>query len=506
MKSFRILGLFFGIGLLVVTGCGKPSPEASLRDGVEALRQDRYRRAERRLRVAAAEKPESATAVAHFAVAQWKSGALPGAIAAMRRAVSLAPDDEHFTEYLGLLLLEAGEDRAALEVLTEAAARHPDSSRLATAVAVARWRLGDAETAGDLLDRVRERDPDYPAAVYNMALFQRDEMQDTRRARQLFEHYLTLESGIGRENDARRALAQLDKERDRRLQRDDPPFPSAGDVPRSPFESSSPRQINRANAAMHRGDLDEAYIHLQAAIRNDPDDAHALWVLGEFVEDHLRVEERAARVWQDFVNRFPDDPRAGEARQRLRRLTAGDPAEVAHFPPREDTDTLRLGFNREPRRDPEGARREFQRGMQYQADRDMERAIFHFTRAIEKDDSLINAYIQLARAYEADGDPHLAADACRYALRLRPDLSATRLQLARLLLRQGLRSPALAQLETVLRQAPETAEAHLLTGMLLRADPERREQARYHLEQYLALEPAGEHARRTRDWLRSGGH
>ncbi len=505
MNSFRFYSMIILVSLLTGFGCGPRSAEKNLQDGINALRRDRFRLAERRLRAAAMEKPESAEVAAHLAMAQWKNGALPEAIVSMRRAVALAPDNERLPEYLGLLLLAAGEDRAALEVLSEAATVHPDSPRLVTALAVARWRLGDTDTAGELLTAVRERDPDYPPAVYNMARFQLDEMQDARRARTLFQHYLTLAPGAERVSDARHALTQLDSDMAERYSDNDPPFAPPDNGPRSPYESSSPRHINRANAAIHRGDLDEAYIHLQTAIRNDENDAHALWVMGEFTEEHLRAPERAARVWRDFINRFPGDPRAGEARQRLRYLTAIDADNDLSLTNSNDTMTSVLEFNREPRRDAAGARREFQRGMEYQAAGDWDRATFHFTRAIEKDDTQINAFIQLARAYEQSGELQLAADACRYALMLRPDLTSTRLQSARILLRKGLRPQAMAQLETVLRQDPAQAEAHLLTGMLLRGDPDRRAQARYHLERYLVLMPDGDHADRVRNWLASGG-
>ncbi len=497
-----MLGLLL---LLVVSGCGPRSAEQNLRDGVDALRNERFRRAERRLRAALADDPDHAAAAAHLAVAKWKNGSVPEAIGVMRRTVELAPHEPQLREFLALLLLEAGENREALDVLTDLAPEASESERIVTALAVARWRLGDPESAGALLTAVLARTPDYAPALYNMAVFQRDEMQDAERAASLFQQYLTLDPVPDRLTEARRALAQLERDGAPRIPEDPRTFAQPDTGPRSPFESTSPQLVNRANAAIHRGDLDEAYIHLRTAIRNDANDAHALWIMGEFTEEHLRSPDRAARVWREFVDRFPDDPRVGEARQRLRYLTATDETQIRSLP--DDVQPLRplLQFSREPRRDRDGARREFQRGLQYQAQRDWERAAFHFKRAVEKDDTNVNALIQLANAYENSNELRLAVDACHYALLLRPDLSATRLQAARLLLRLDLRAHALAQLETVLRQDPAQVEAHLLTGMLLRGESGSREQARYHLRRYLELAPDGEITDRVRNWLDGEG-
>lgn len=515
MKRIRS-GMVAGLMVVVLagTGCGPWTSTDPLHDGIAALQKNRYRRAERLLNMAAAQEPANATAHAHLAVALWKRGVLPDAIASMQRAVDLSPDDARPAEYLGLLLLEARRDAEAIEVLEAAAARSPDDPRLLTALAVARWRMGDTAFAADRLAGVLEKHRDYGPAVFNTAIFHRDQRRDPQQARLFFERYAVLAPNGDRAGEARQALARLDREIARQSNSHAAGSTRPTTALRSPFESSSPQLMNRANAAIQRGDFDEAYIHLRDAVRYDENDAQAVWTMAEFTEKHLEASARAARVWRDFLQRFPDDPRVGEARQRLRRMETAS----AGSPDREHPDsaaapaagsgmpiTAQLFFNRAARRDPENSRRAFLRGTQFQQDGDWDRAIYFFTRAIEQDDSQVNAFIQLARVYESNGDLSLAVEACEQALRLHPDLVEARLQQVRLLIRLGASAQAQARLESLLQREPDLAQAHLLMGFLLKDQPARQAQARRHFQRYLDAVATGDMSDRVRRWLDGEG-
>lgn len=497
MNTFRVLCAVGSAAAFVVSaGCNSRVDRDHFHEGLEALGRGRFVRAERLLLDALSEYPDNAAVAAHLATAQWKRGSLDNAVASMRLALKSAPDDQRILAYLGFLLLKARNDHAALTVLDSAVAQQPDRPDLLTALAVARWRLGDTVAAHELLNRVISSHADYAPAVYNMAVLLRDQRHDGEQAQLYFERYLALNPSGERVDDARRALARQQRSQTESRHR-------TATVLRSPFESSSPQLLNRAQAAMQRGDFDEAYIHLLNAVRHDENDAHAYWTMADFIDLKLQATNRAVQAWQDFLNLFPDDPRASDVRRRLRQTSPPAPSDPGVWRDLEAGEATlpRLTFTPRSRRDQAGAERAFERGLQFLAAGDWNRAIYHFTLAIEQDDSQINAFLQLARAYESNGDPALAVDAYGYALRLHPGLIEPRLQSARLLIRLGGRSQAAAQLEIVLRQDPQQAEAHLLMGLLMRDQPEMLPAARRHLRKYLELSPEGEIANRVRRWL-----
>lgn len=80
--------------------------------------------------------------------------------------------------------------------------------------------------------------------------------------------------------------------------------------------------IALAEVLVLNGEFDAAVVSLVSADRVEPSEPDALWLLAELYDRRMGLVERAVLSYAGFVRRFPDDPRADKARQRISALEA----------------------------------------------------------------------------------------------------------------------------------------------------------------------------------------
>jgi len=279
-----------------------------------------------------------------------------------------------------------------------------------------------------------------------------------------------------------------------------------------------------AEAAMESGEYDAALIALKRAIELEPGNPEPLWTLALLYDEHLDIPQQAAKVYRDFERHFTDDTRIVQARERTRELseraarkeassasTAVEmvASEEVSSPP-EGTTTApsphsvrRLAIRQPAVRHTRAAVEAYNRGKAYQERGDWDRAIFYYTRALENDDSLANAYYNLGMVYSANGETTLAKDAYLHAIQRQPDLINARYNLALLYMELNQYTAAAEQLRTVLELQPRYAPAHYALGLVYARDETNVANAKKHFQQFVRLSPQDPAARTVRRWLRT---
>lgn len=123
-----------------------------------------------------------------------------------------------------------------------------------------------------------------------------------------------------------------------------------------------------------------------------------------------------------------------------------------------------------------------------------------YQRALELEPSLAAAHTNLGNLAHRRGAADDARRCYQRALDLDPDQPEARFNLANLLDEMGETDLALAELLAVCSRHPSFADAHYNLALLLHRVGSLA-QARHHLGQYLALDPASEWGRRARELL-----
>ena len=125
-----------------------------------------------------------------------------------------------------------------------------------------------------------------------------------------------------------------------------------------------------------------------------------------------------------------------------------------------------------------------------------------YRRALELEPSLAAAHTNLGNLSYARGETAAARRAYERALELEPEQAEARYNLANLLDDLGDTDLAVAELRAVCSRHPSFADAHYNLGLLL-FRLGGVSQARHHLGQYLAIDPASEWSARARTLLES---
>ena len=284
-------------------------------------------------------------------------------------------------------------------------------------------------------------------------------------------------------------------------------------------DNSESTLLALAEAAQSAGEPDAALVALRRASQRPQAGAEALWRLAEFYDRELRSAPDATREYRAFLARFPGDARVMQARERIQTLaprpapapepaptrvvpvTVTPPAIEAPAPEEPTAPARRLAWRPAATRNPAAAAQAYNRAGDYLRRGDRDRAIFFFTRAIENDDSMADAFIALGAIHLEIGDAEVAKDAYRLALERRPDDGAARYNYALALYALRERDAAVAETARVLREQTDFAPAHYLMGVLLAEDAARRDEARAHFLRFLALSPNDPNAASVRRWL-----
>ncbi len=218
----------------------------------------------------------------------------------------------------------------------------------------------------------------------------------------------------------------------------------------------------------------------------------------EYVKEARRsLKELAAAPPGDAVGKAragsPESPEAGRAAAGTGSAGGKTPPVPAIMP--------KLVFRKPAKPDTRMAVDAFERGAGYQRASDWNRAIYHYTRAIESDDTYLNAYYNLGLVYQATKAREQARDCFVYALRLKPDMVNTRYNLALVLRDMGQERAAVDELSAALQIDPNYADAHLVLGVIYQSHPDKLTDTRRHFSRYLELAPNGQAAKDARRWL-----
>lgn len=257
--------------------------------------------------------------------------------------------------------------------------------------------------------------------------------------------------------------------------------------------------IGLADSATALGDYDVASDALSRAVELEANDPSPLWTLARLYE-HTGAHRRAEAAFRRFQARFPDDPRAVTAAERIDelQLPASPPERVSPSAPPADP-----APSPEPTRNVQAAVEAFNRGAAYQQRRDWGNALFFYARAIENDPNFERAHYNVGMIHLERRDFDAARRSFGRAVALAPDKVTALYNLAFAHHELGQTDRALTRLHEAVDRDLEFAPAHLLLGIIYSRDPDRHDRARQHYARFLALRPNDPAADSVRSWLRT---
>lgn len=269
---------------------------------------------------------------------------------------------------------------------------------------------------------------------------------------------------------------------------------------------------------------DAARQYFQYALGLEPLYGPALYNMGVLNRDSYHDGAEATRYFQRFLDVGGPEDQVRDARRSIKALAVRGAGAAEARSGRAEPATERAGraavsdspptrvppvpaiqpqmtFRKPAKPDTRQAVEAFDRGAGYQRASDWNRAIYHYTRAIEFDDTYLNAYYNLGLVYQAAKDRERARDCFLYALQLKPDMVTTRYNLALVLKDMGQEKAAVDELDAALQIDPNYADAHLVLGVIFQRRADKIADARRHFSRYLELAPNGAAAKDARRWL-----
>lgn len=312
-----------------------------------------------------------------------------------------------------------------------------------------------------------------------------------------------------------------------------------------------------AAAAIECNELTVALEMLRQAVQVDPDNPETRWALALFYETQLKLGERARGEYEKFLNRFPDDERAPEARRRLQEL--GGPSnssaptliqptpaglsetapgastarsEVTRIQPVNVTPAT-MGTVMTPRRTPDIApvvpvvsttdmrsasprpaadsparaemREQIQRlinkGAYHQGRDELDQALGYFQEAIRLQADSAVVFFNTGLIYHKKKQYDAAKTAYLRAIEIDPGFMSSRFNLGVLYYENNQYDDALRELTKVIQSVPTHARAHLVLGRVYEQAGARADLAKYHFSRFVELEPNATEAAKVRRWL-----
>jgi tetratricopeptide (TPR) repeat protein len=288
----------------------------------------------------------------------------------------------------------------------------------------------------------------------------------------------------------------------------------------------TPAQVGMARAARKAGEIDTALVGVKEAVKNDPGNADAAWLLAEIYDKDLGRSELAAKAYRDFAAQFGSDPRAaaGLARgQELQpRITStvepvitatSTPAVVVEAPGDDRPPVVEnvrtvpvkpgtaIKYRKPAARNTKAAVQAFNQGAKYQERKDWDRAIYYYLRSLENDDMIASTFYNLGVAYTMKGEREVAKEAYLRALELQPDMANARYNLALIYRDVADFASATRLLEGLVRAQPNHAASHYVLGLIYGESAATYPQAKQHYAKFLELAPNDPAARSAKQWL-----
>jgi len=286
---------------------------------------------------------------AEFGPAAYNLGVLKVQNGDELQGMSLLLDSAQFDEtgthslVYAAAVMGAAEDWAqATELLQEARGRDPSSAGIMTALALAQLRTTGAEEAITSLHSALEADPRFAPALFNLGLIHGLWMGDPTNGVSFLEEYLEFGTDDTQamtamdllsefraqqvateveEPDSKDAVADYIADGIRLLgeNRNEEALTSfrkavAGD------SDSVPAYLGIAEAAMRADQPETARIALDRSLRIEPENREAMWGIAAFLDRTSSDPKGAVRRYQDFIRKYPADPRTRKARERIASL------------------------------------------------------------------------------------------------------------------------------------------------------------------------------------------
>jgi arylsulfatase A-like enzyme/Tfp pilus assembly protein PilF len=139
-----------------------------------------------------AQRPEMALAYRHLAFVQWESGAVPAAVATLRKAMTAGAAQPDVVTQLGTYLAESGNAAEAIRLLEPAAAVDAPDIDALNALGIGYARAGRADEARRVFQRILGLDAESVMAVENLGALDLAR-NDLASALQQFERAVALD-------------------------------------------------------------------------------------------------------------------------------------------------------------------------------------------------------------------------------------------------------------------------------------------------------------------------
>jgi|GEM_PF-3263560 len=250
-----------------------------------------------------------------------------------------------------------------------------------------------------------------------------------------------------------------------------------------------------AELSRRGGEFESAQAACRKAIALERNHADAHYLLAVVLDADLKRPAEAARAYQDFAARFPSDPRAAFARQRV--ATLQPPPSPKRWTPRVTQPP--------PAGDRKKAEALFPEAYRLAQLRNLDAAVLQYQKVIAADPSFDMAHYNLGAVYLDQRQFERAIIANETALVLRPNYPSARLNYAVALQSAGYLEDAVTNYKKVLELDPKEERAHLGLGTIYADNPATRAQARWHYERFVELAPNSPHTREVKRWLAGGG-
>jgi len=222
----------------------------------------------------------------------------------------------------------------------------------------------------------------------------------------------------------------------------------------------------------------------QTAEEEDPY-APALYNLAVLADSH----ETKTALLRRYLDIQPEGDRAKRARSYL-----GQPDSTAESPqaiqPPETPAAVSPPDPPAPTRDRAGAMTAWAAGLKAHRSGDLEKAIKDYRKALELDNTLVNAWYNLGLVHKTRKELRPAEEALFAAVGHKPDMAKARYMLAVVYRDLEETSRAIEQARQVIALDPSYSKAHFLLGILYR-ERGKLEPGRIHLQRYLEMEPNG---------------
>ncbi len=480
MKRFALKFIFLRIPLAMLVGaglllaaCGRKEPKlpASLQVAREAATEQNWTTAVDHLIDAVNLFPNSLTAKANLAMAQWQAGNLNDAIATFNQIVSRDDVPPVIWKYYAQLQLEAGNPQATRELLDNI---DPPTPETLTLRAMADIKMQAYERAKFILENAVEIDPSYAPAWYHLARIHREHIPNMIEAQIAFRNFTSYAPENKRAHESEASfLGQALPD----------PVPAGEETSQTvdprPQTAIIQEHLQQARERIEQGETDAALIILQKTVEQYPNYPDAVWALAQFYDQELDLSNRADALYNTFLQLFPNDPRISQIPRRTRQQQVPQR-------PLEDQPVRQALL--------------FQQGIEHYNRQQWDAAITAFRRVLTIAPQDAGASFNLGLAYHKTGDLDAAAAAFQQTLEHAPDMVKA-LYMLGLTERDRNNTPeALHLFNRVIRMQPDFTKAHQVLGRIYLREG-RPDMTAIHFERIIEIAPQTDEAKRAREWL-----